>query len=245
MLMNPLPPAAPSVSLTPHPPPTKGTRQTPIGAQRLGDLLVEEYRENAATSRPQQEGEIGHLSACWSHEVTQRDVESIREGGFPVTVIHGRFDLLAMPRYAERLAERLGARMLFVDGGHFVPRECAAEVSQQLVSTVLSCSLRRHCQSCALPLPLDAPASSPERAALSSSPSGPAMPASCTSQAAAAGLPSNSDEGLGHNPQLKLSSSSSQMSWLSSPAPSASGPLRCQASGLLERARSLMTRLRT
>lgn len=43
--------------------------------------------------------------------------------------MHGHDDLVAMPRYAEKMAGRLGVPLLLVHGGHFIPRECAPEVS--------------------------------------------------------------------------------------------------------------------
>lgn len=213
---------------------SKDTRQRPVGAQRLGDLLVQEYRQSAATSRPRQEGEVGHLSACWSHEVTQRDADCIRGAGFPVTVIHGRHDLLAMPKYAARLAERLGARLVLMDGGHFVPRKCAAEVSQQLLATVLAHSLR---------LPPRRPSvSSPGRASPRSCRSegtlaSAASATSCTAAAAASPSFSNSEGGLS-------SGSHSQLSWLPTRHAVAGGLLRCRAKALMERAHRFMPQLR-
>lgn len=208
---------------------SQNTRRKAVGAQQLGDLLVEEYQQNAATQWPRKEGEAGHLSACWSHEMTQWDVDRIREAGFPVAVIHGRHDLLAMPRYAERLAERLGARMVLVDGGHFVPRECAAEVSQQLVATVLTSPLEGRCDS----PPHRSASSSPERATPSSAPSRGA------SVTAASASPSPS------HPEGSLGSTSSQLTWPSSRPSTAGARLKCRAAALMGRAHSFIKRLRT
>ena len=56
----------------------------------------------------------------------------------PVTVIHGVHDLMAQCKYGRRMATRLGARLVLVDGGHFTPRENAAEIAQELLGTVFA-----------------------------------------------------------------------------------------------------------
>jgi hypothetical protein len=56
----------------------------------------------------------------------------------PVWYVHGRHDLLAMPKFAERLADRFGSPCVLVNGGHFIPRENSYEVSR--VSIIHFCS---------------------------------------------------------------------------------------------------------
>ncbi len=52
-------------------------------------------------------------------------------------VVHGREDVIALPRYGRRLAARLGAPCLELPGGHFVMREQAAAVNALLRSFIL------------------------------------------------------------------------------------------------------------
>ena len=51
-----------------------------------------------------------------------------RSGGYPIKLMHGMHDLIAMPKHASKLAGRLGARLVMVDGGHLITRECATQV---------------------------------------------------------------------------------------------------------------------
>ena len=44
-------------------------------------------------------------------------------------VIHGRYDLLAAPKYGEQLATRLECPCMMLDGAHFVTRECGPEIN--------------------------------------------------------------------------------------------------------------------
>ena len=54
-----------------------------------------------------------------------------RSGGYPIKLMHGVHDLIAMPKHASKLAGRLGARLVMVDGGHLITRECAAQVGRK------------------------------------------------------------------------------------------------------------------
>jgi hypothetical protein len=69
------------------------------------------------------------MRACWRHSLSDAEVRALRAGGFPALVLHGRHDLLADARWAERLAARLGCPALVLDGAHFIVRECAPHVN--------------------------------------------------------------------------------------------------------------------
>lgn len=104
----------------------------------IHDLLVEEYVESSkSVGRQHPDGEKGHINAVWTHEVTEKDVRTIRSGDIPIKVIHGDDDLMAMPNYGIKLASKLGAPVRLVDGGHFTPRENAREVGAELLATLL------------------------------------------------------------------------------------------------------------
>lgn len=47
-------------------------------------------------------------------------------GQFPILVLHGREDVIALPRFGRRLARRLGAPCVELSGGHFIAREQAS-----------------------------------------------------------------------------------------------------------------------
>lgn len=49
----------------------------------------------------------GQMHAAWRHKVGRKDARAIASGAYPVLLIHGRHDLLAMPKFAEQLASRL------------------------------------------------------------------------------------------------------------------------------------------
>lgn len=44
-------------------------------------------------------------------------------------VIHGRYDILAAPKYGEQLATRLECPCMMLEGAHFVTRECGPEIN--------------------------------------------------------------------------------------------------------------------
>lgn len=48
----------------------------------------------------------GQLRAIWHHKVTSREAATIVGSQIPVLVIHGRHDILAMPRFGEQLAHK-------------------------------------------------------------------------------------------------------------------------------------------
>ena len=81
-----------------------------LGQTVVHDLLVNEYIETSKTGGKQHpDGERGHINAVWTHQVSQKDLRTIRSGDIPIKVIHGDDDLMALPSYGVKLATRLGA----------------------------------------------------------------------------------------------------------------------------------------
>mmetsp|Transcript_18336 Transcript_18336/g.31377 ORF Transcript_18336/g.31377 Transcript_18336/m.31377 type:complete len:393 (-) Transcript_18336:597-1775(-) len=97
-------------------------------------VLQAEYLALARSHKPQTEaGTRGQMHAVWTHSVTKRDVESVLSGHFPVWFVHGRYDLIATPSFAEDLAARFGAPCVLVNGAHFTPRENSKEVALLMI----------------------------------------------------------------------------------------------------------------
>ncbi|KAJ7965326.1 Epoxide hydrolase-like [Quillaja saponaria] len=102
-------------------------------------ILYQEYVKGILSTGMQSNyGFEGQLNACWTHKVTKTEIESIRSGGFLVSVIHGRHDVIAQIYYARRLAEKLQpiARMIDLHGGHLVSHERNKEVNQALLDLI-------------------------------------------------------------------------------------------------------------
>ncbi|GAB2227606.1 hypothetical protein Droror1_Dr00009432 [Drosera rotundifolia] len=80
----------------------------------------------------------GQVNACWTHKMTRMEIESIRDAGFLVSVIHGRHDVIAQIRYARRLAQKLYplAKMVDLHGGHLVSHERTKEVNEELLELI-------------------------------------------------------------------------------------------------------------
>ena len=71
----------------------------------------------------------GQVYAVWTHRVTDQHVAAIKSGDFPIMVIHGRYDILAHPKYGEQLATRLECPCMMLEGAHFVTREAGPEIN--------------------------------------------------------------------------------------------------------------------
>lgn len=84
------------------------------------------------------DGFKGQVHACWTHRLERKEARTIRTSGFPTLVMHGRHDLLASPQYGERLAARLGASCVLMEGAHFIPRECAPQVNALLRQSIMA-----------------------------------------------------------------------------------------------------------
>lgn len=119
---------------------SKAALKEKVGLQKQfrRDLLLEEYLETHLEGQAPSHGIQGQLWACWKHRLKEKDINTIRGGGFPVQVIHGRHDVVAHKKYGRRIAKKLGAQMVEVDGGHLITRECVYEVNKLLEMTILS-----------------------------------------------------------------------------------------------------------
>lgn len=51
----------------------------------------------------------GQIHAVMSHKLSKKEVALIKDSNIPIMVIHGRHDILALPRYGEKLARRCAA----------------------------------------------------------------------------------------------------------------------------------------
>ncbi|XP_027331517.1 uncharacterized protein LOC113846938 [Abrus precatorius] len=110
-----------------------------VGADKRRSILYQQYVKGISTTGMQSNyGFDGQLNACWTHKMTQTEIEVIKSSGFLVSVIHGRHDIIAQIYYARRLAERLHpvARMVDLHGGHLVSHERPEEVNQALFDLI-------------------------------------------------------------------------------------------------------------
>ncbi|XP_057442885.1 uncharacterized protein LOC130734464 isoform X2 [Lotus japonicus] len=106
-----------------------------VGTVKRRTILYQQYVKGISNSGMQSNyGFDGQLNACWTHKVTQTEIERIKSAGFLVSVIHGRYDIIAQMYYAQRLAQRLypAARLVDLHGGHLVSHERPEEVNQAL-----------------------------------------------------------------------------------------------------------------
>ncbi|PRQ60460.1 putative carboxylesterase [Rosa chinensis] len=114
---------------------SKGYLEEYVGSNTRRAILYQEYVKGiSATGMQSNHGFEGQLNACWTHKMTPTEIEKIRSGGFLVSVIHGRHDVIAQIYYAKRLAQKLQpvARMVDLPGGHLVSHERTEEVNNAL-----------------------------------------------------------------------------------------------------------------
>ncbi|KAI5657649.1 hypothetical protein M9H77_26442 [Catharanthus roseus] len=110
-----------------------------VGTKTRREILYQEYVKNiSATGMQSNYGFEGQINACWTHKITQADIETIRKAGFLVSVIHGRHDIIAQLCHARRIAEKLypSARMVDLHGGHLVSHERTEEVNAALLELI-------------------------------------------------------------------------------------------------------------
>ncbi|KAG4926989.1 hypothetical protein JHK85_053475 [Glycine max] len=110
-----------------------------VGTDKRRAILYQQYVKGISTTGMQSNyGFDGQLNACWTHKMTETEIEVIKSAGFLVSVIHGRHDIIAQIYYAKRLAERLHpvARMVDLHGGHLVSHERPEEVNQALFDLI-------------------------------------------------------------------------------------------------------------
>ncbi|KAG5533891.1 hypothetical protein RHGRI_027926 [Rhododendron griersonianum] len=110
-----------------------------VGPNTRRSILFQEYVKGISASGMQSNhGFDGQANACWRHEMSTKELESICSAGFLISVIHGRSDIIAQLYYAKRLAEKLQpcARMIELHGGHLVSHERTDEVNQALAELI-------------------------------------------------------------------------------------------------------------
>ncbi|CAM8900508.1 unnamed protein product [Rhodiola kirilowii] len=110
-----------------------------VGPYTRREILYHEYVRGISTTGMQSvNGLDGQLHACWNHKMTPLEIENIRSAGFLVSIIHGRYDVIAQINYARKIAEKLYpyARMVDLHGGHLVSHEKTEEVNHSLVELI-------------------------------------------------------------------------------------------------------------
>ncbi|KZV17205.1 hypothetical protein F511_04006 [Dorcoceras hygrometricum] len=110
-----------------------------VGQKTRRLILYQEYVKGISSTGMQQNyGFEGQINACWTHKMSRTELESIRASGFPISVIHGRHDVIAQMCHAKRLAEKLypSARMVELNGGHLVSHERTEEVNKALLDLI-------------------------------------------------------------------------------------------------------------
>lgn len=128
---------------------TKETLQTHVQGEPRKEALLREYNgEDTQTkeatgalapdpSEQQQDcGLHGQLRAVWRHSLSSRELARLKDAPFRKQVIHGRSDILAMPKWSERMASRLNCPCTMLRGAHMVTRECGTEINALLRSII-------------------------------------------------------------------------------------------------------------
>ncbi|KAF5193277.1 alpha/beta-Hydrolases superfamily protein [Thalictrum thalictroides] len=116
-----------------------------VGPHTRRTILYQEYVKGISSSGMQSSyGFEGQINACWTHKVTYKELEVIRSAGFLISVIHGRYDIIAQMYYARKLAEKLQpyAKMIDLHGGHLVSHERPEEVNEALVELIKASELK-------------------------------------------------------------------------------------------------------
>ncbi|KAI3508114.1 hypothetical protein L1887_23116 [Cichorium endivia] len=110
-----------------------------VGREKRRAILYQEYVKAISASGMQtNHGFDGQINACWTHKISRTELEMIRKEGFLISVIHGRFDVIAQVSHARRLAQKLYplARMVELHGGHLVSHERTKEVNEALLELI-------------------------------------------------------------------------------------------------------------
>lgn len=118
---------------------TKEYLEEYVGPNTRRTILYQEYVKGISSSGMQSHyGFDGQINACWTHKMTRTEIELIRSAGFLISVIHGRYDIIAQISYGRKLAEKLQpyARMIDLHGGHLVSHERTEEVNQALIDLI-------------------------------------------------------------------------------------------------------------
>ncbi|AQK88109.1 uncharacterized protein LOC100382751 [Zea mays] len=118
---------------------TKEYLEETVGSCTRRMVLYQEYVKGISSTGMQSNcGFEGQVNACWTHKMTTKELDTIRSAGFLVSVIHGRYDIIAQLCHAKRLAERLlpVARMVVPHGAHLVSHERPDEVNNALMDLI-------------------------------------------------------------------------------------------------------------
>ncbi|XP_020274023.1 uncharacterized protein LOC109848766 isoform X2 [Asparagus officinalis] len=118
---------------------TKEYLEEEVGSSTRREILHQEYVKAITSSGMQSScGFEGQVSACWTHKLTSKELDTIRSAGFLISVIHGRYDIIAQLYHARKLAENLqpAARLVELHGGHLVSHERPHEVNQALMALI-------------------------------------------------------------------------------------------------------------
>lgn len=118
-------------------------RKMPDGHTVNHELQKEYQRAAEQYGRQAPDGEKGHLHACWTHHLSSDEAEALARACFPVRLVHGCQDLLAMPKYGIKMAKRLRAPIVMLTGGHMITRECAAQVVEELLVNITAAARPR------------------------------------------------------------------------------------------------------
>ncbi|XP_043716061.1 putative aminoacrylate hydrolase RutD [Telopea speciosissima] len=116
-----------------------------VGPKTRREILYQEYVKNISSTGMQSNyGFEGQFNACWTHKMTPKELEMIRSAGFPISVIHGRHDIIAQIYYARKIAEKLQpmARIIDLHGGHLVSHERPEEVNKALLELIKASELK-------------------------------------------------------------------------------------------------------
>ncbi|XP_051138069.1 uncharacterized protein LOC127256222 isoform X2 [Andrographis paniculata] len=119
-----------------------------VGQKTRRSILYQEYVKGiSSTGMQSRHGFDGQVNACWTHKLSRSEIESIRVAGFPISVIHGRHDVIAQLRHAKRLAEKCypWSRMVELNGGHLVSHERTEERNGKIRSILSIQTLTFYC----------------------------------------------------------------------------------------------------
>ncbi|URE14253.1 hydrolase, alpha beta fold family domain containing protein [Musa troglodytarum] len=101
-----------------------------VGSCTRRDILYQDYVKAISSSGMQSNyGFEGQLNACWTHNMTSKELETIRSSGD---------DIIAQLDHARRLAKKLQpvARMVELHGAHLVSHERPEEVNLALMELI-------------------------------------------------------------------------------------------------------------
>ncbi|KAF8692423.1 hypothetical protein HU200_039659 [Digitaria exilis] len=118
---------------------TKEYLDETVGSSTRRMILYQEYVKGISSTGMQANcGFEGQINACWTHKMTTKELDTIRSAGFLISVIHGRYDIIAQLCHAKRLAERLlpAARMVELHGAHLVSHERPDEVNNAFMDLI-------------------------------------------------------------------------------------------------------------